>query len=123
MQLDTLVNGDRSTRELARNFRSGLSQCKDMMPESLAWQTYLELHKRGYENANTMFVSALKNLHQRRSLAGSDISTEDLMVHEHRMTDDSLLSELWRAYKKCIRGNRTGPASELLREIAERIEA
>ena len=34
---------------------------------------------------------------------------------------DSFLADLWKAYKKCIRNNRTGPASQLLKEIEEHL--
>ncbi len=39
------------------------------------------------------------------------------------MIDDAFLADLWKAYKKCIKNNRTGPASQLLRDIEERVIA
>lgn len=122
MTENSLINADATSRELVRSMRRGVNGCETFMPESLAWHTFLELDKRGFPDAAQLFISALKTLHSRRSMAGSELTVTDSMSDEHRLTDDDLLAELWKAYKKCIRHNRTGPAFQLLREIEERVE-
>ena len=62
-------------------------------------------------------MHALKSLHSRRSIAGSQLPDDDTQPEEHRMIEDAYLGDLWKAYKKCIRTHRTGPASQLLRDI------
>jgi hypothetical protein len=113
----SLVDETMSDRDLVRTLRVGVSVAQDVMPESLAWQAFLELRKRGEPRANQLFLGALRSLHGRRCIAGSSLCTNDIDTTEHRMAQDPMLAELWRAYKKCIRNNRTGPASELLKEI------
>ena len=117
----TLVDETMSSRELVRTLRVSASRCGDIMPESVAWHAFLELRRRGHETAPELFIGALRSLHSRRSMAGSDLSISDTLIEEHRLADDGLLGELWKAYKKCIKNNRTGPAQQLLRDIEERI--
>jgi hypothetical protein len=69
-----------------------------------------------------MFLKAVRNLHSRRCIAGVDLPTLDGVPDEHRLCEDRFLGDLWKAYKKCIKNNRTGPAFQLLRDIAERVE-
>lgn len=121
MSAPSLIDESMSSRDLVRTLRISASRCGDVMPESVAWHAYLELHKRGHENADELFISALKSLHGRRSMAGSDLSIDDRLIEEHRLTDDALLAELWKAYKKCLKTNRTGPAFQLLKEIEDRL--
>lgn len=111
-----------SSRELIRKLRVGLGRDdEEVMPESVAWQLYLELRRRGEPAAGELFICALKSLHSRRSLAGSCLPSEDPRPDEHRQAEDAYLADLWKAYKKCIRTHRTGPASQLLRDIEEQI--
>lgn len=117
----SLVDPSVSSRELIRNMRTGLSSGSESLPESLAWHTWIELQRRGTPDADDLFIRTLRSLHHRRSLAGTELPRTDTLPDEHRLTDDAFLGELWRAYKKCIASNRTGPASQLLRDIEERL--
>ncbi len=117
-----LVDTSVSSRDLIRALRMGMRFAgKASMPESLAWHTFVELRRRGEPRAGELFVSALKSLHSRRSLAGSDLPSDDTQPDEHRLVEDAYLADLWKAYKKCIRAQRTGPASQLLRDIEEQV--
>lgn len=91
------------------------------MPESLAWHVFLELRKRGEPDAGRLFVQALRSLHSRRTIAGVNLGTCEVDVDEHRLAEDAFLADLWKAYKKCIRTQKTGPASQLLRDIEAQI--
>ena len=75
----------------------------------------------GEPNAGELFIRALRSLHSRRSIAGSTLPRSDMLPDEHRMSEDLYLADLWKAYKKCIRTHRTGPASQLLRDIEEQV--
>ncbi|NCG21457.1 MAG: hypothetical protein GWP91_20795 [Rhodobacterales bacterium] len=121
MSEQSLVDTDASSRQLIRNLRVTISPAPDVLPESLAWHTFIELRRRGDTPCDGLFISALRNLHSRRCISGVDLPTQDSLPNEHRMTEDPFLADLWKAYKKCIRNNRTGPASQLLRDIEERI--
>jgi hypothetical protein len=114
---------DESTpsRELIRTLRGGMTRFEDRMPESAAWQAWIHLARRAEPEANALFISALRSLHSRRSIAGSSLSTLDPHTEEHRLAGDPMIGELWKAYKKCIRNHRTGPASEILKEIEIRL--
>lgn len=107
------------SREIARRLRSGQVGDGDpgTLPESQAWRMFLELRRRGDPNAGRLFVSALRTLHTRRSMAGTDLPTDDVQIDEHRWIEDPFAAELWKAYKKCIRSQRTGPAAQLLRDL------
>ncbi len=116
--MDTpLVNLSASSRELLRVLRVHPRSERAVLPESVAWQAYVELRRRGDPDAQGLFIDAIKNLHSRRCISGMDLPIEDGVPDEHRMTDDPFLADLWKAYKRCIRANRTGPASQLLRDI------
>lgn len=116
-----LVNDGMSSRELIRNLRLTVAPAPDVLPESVAWHTFLELRKRGEPDCERLFISALRNLHSRRCIAGVELPTDDVYTDEHRMVDDPFLADLWKAYKKCIKTHRTGPAGQLLRDIEERL--
>ena len=92
----------------------------DRMPESHLWQVYQELKRRG-EDVESLFIRSLRSLHRRRSIGVAELSVADPDPEEHRQTDDPFLAELWRAYKKCIQQNRTGPAAQLLRDIEDQL--
>ena len=47
----------------------------------------------------------------------------ELLAHPVQRVDDALLGELWKAYKRCIRAQRTGPAAQLLNDIAAQLAA
>lgn len=119
----SIVDPALNSRDLIRTLRTGVRQSSgEVMPESVAWQSFLELRKRGEPKASSLFIGALKSLHSRRSFAGADIFSEDTLPEEHRLVDDNYLADLWKAYKKCIRTHRTGPAKVLLQDIAQQLE-
>lgn len=122
MSMVSLIDESMTSRELVRTLRISASRCGEVMPESVVWHAYHELSRRGHDDADTLFVSALRSLHSRRSIAGSDLSVNDTFIEEHRLADDGVLAELWKAYKKCLRTHRTGPAGQLLREIEDRLQ-
>ncbi len=117
-----VVDATCSSRELIRNLRVVVTD-RGVLPESVAWQTFLELKRRGEPEAVRLFLGAVKNLHSRRCIAGVDLPKEDPLSDEHRLCDDGFLADLWKAYKKCIRNNRTGPAGQLLRDMEEHLVA
>ncbi|MBN2800505.1 MAG: hypothetical protein JXX28_15295 [Deltaproteobacteria bacterium] len=122
MDQDSVINVTADSRELVRSLRLGFHDADwQAMPESGAWQAYQELQRRGEPRAKTLFIGALRTLHSRRVQGGLDICNDDVFVEEHRLTEDRFLADLWKAYKKCIRTNRTGPASHLLRDIEEQL--
>ena len=114
-----------SDRELIRRLRHGASQEEDVevMPESVAWHIYLELRRRGNDRATGLFLDTLRHLHTRRSIGSVELPSTDAMPEEHRLIEDEdpFLADLWKAYKRCIQHNRTGPASQLLRDIEEQL--
>lgn len=116
-KVDTTLN----SRELIRTLRRGVGDSTEVLPESVAWHVFLELRRRGEPTAESLFIGALRSLHSRRSLAGVELPCTDPDPDEHRLVDDAFLGDLWKAYKKCITTNRTGPASQLLRDIEEQI--
>lgn len=121
MEVASLVDCSASSRELIRNLRATRCATEEVLPESLAWQTFVELRRRGEPDAAPLFLRAVRNLHSRRCIAGVELPTSDGLPEEHRLVDDPFLADLWKAYKKCIRNNRTGPAGQLLRDIEERL--
>jgi hypothetical protein len=121
MSVLSLVDETVSSRELVRTLRAGYARCEDTLPESQVWQTWVELQRRGEPDATRLFIGALRTLHSRRAMAGSSLPMNDAHTDEHRLVSDSMLGELWKAYKKCIRNNRTGPAGEILKEIEQRM--
>ena len=112
------------SRVLLRQMRergTRVSEDSDTLPESELWQLYCVLRRRGEERADDIFLRGLQNLHRRRSLGVADLPNADPDPAEHRMVDDPMLSELWRAYKRCICAHRVGPASQLLRDIQDQL--
>lgn len=107
------------SRILVRVLRNqpDLQGCEDTLPESVLWRAYCELRRRGEEGVDQAFLRSMRQLHQRRSLAATPIPSVDTDPDEHRLVDDPMLAELWKAYKRCICSQRTGPAAQLLRDI------
>ena len=122
------VHAEFQTRDLLRLLRRPPNNVTDElgqpgMPESFLWNVFIELRRRGDTRANSYFLSSVKSLHRRRTLGGADLPTLDPDPTEHRLAEDPFLGELWRAYKKCIQQNRTGPAAQLLRDIEDQVGA
>jgi hypothetical protein len=118
------VDASAPSRLLLRQMRergTRISEVNDTLPESQLWQLYCVLRNRGEDRADELFLRGLQNLHRRRSLSTCDLPNADPDPAEHRMIDDPMLSELWRAYKRCICAQRVGPASQLLREIQDQL--
>lgn len=114
-----------STRVLRRILRAPPDlrpEGNSSLPESLLWQSWVELRRRGEPNADAEFLRSLRGLHRRRSIGGAELPLEDVDTDEHRLVDDPMLAELWRAYKKCVCGQRTGPASQLLQDIEGQLQ-
>lgn len=109
-----------ATRELVRMLRVPRTE-GDVLPESVLWRAYVELHRRGETGAGATFISALRTLHRQRSFARSEIAAVDPYPEEHRLAADPYLGELWKSYKRCICANRTGPAGQLLRELEKQV--
>lgn len=123
MDDSVLVDTNVPSRELVRQLRLGVhKEDEDVLPESVAWQTFVELRRRGDPDANDLFMGVLRSLHRRRTVGLLDLPPRDTVPFEHKLIDDSFLGDLWNAYKKCIRSRRTGPASQLLRDIAKHID-
>jgi hypothetical protein len=116
----SLVDSNRTSRELARDLRA-VPNADGVLPESVAWQTFIELRRRGEPDASRLFLAAVRSLHSRRSVAGVELPCDDPLTEEHRLSEDSFLADLWKAYKKCITAHRTGPASQLLRDMEEHL--
>jgi hypothetical protein len=122
MEIPVVIDSGSSSREMCRRLRTGLTgEEGDVMPESVAWHLFLELRRRGEPDAGRLFVGALRTLHSRRTIAAVNLGNEEIDADEHRLAEDPFLADLWKAYKKCIRSQRTGPASQLLRDIEEQI--
>lgn len=118
----SFVQSQTSSRQLIRQLRGRPRvESDDILPENVLWHVFIELQSRGEENASELFIRAVRSLHARRSLAGSTLPCQDGDPAEHRLSDDPMLGDLWRAYKKCICTRRTGPASQLLRDIEEQL--
>ena len=96
---------------------------KEVLPESVLWRIYCELRLRGEDNADRFFLRSLKQLHRRRALGGVTLPSDDPDPGEHKLVDDPMLSELWKAYKRCVCSNRPGPAGRLLRDIEAQLKA
>ena len=115
-----------SSRELIRAIRQRGIRGRptgSTLPESHVWQIYCELRQRGEPRANGVFLQSIKSLHRRRSEGTPDLPNSDPDPSEHRLVDDPMLGELWRAYKRCICAHRVGPAGQLLRDIEDQLEA
>lgn len=118
----SLVDASCTSRELVRSLRT-LRTDAAVLPESVAWQTYLELRRRQEPDAARLFLQAVKSLHSRRCIAGVELPTDDPLPDEHRMVEDAFLADLWKAYKKCICNHRTGPASQLIRDMEQHLDS
>ena len=116
----SLVNTELSSRELVRTLRC-TRRVEGCLPESVAWQAFVELHRRGEPGAGRLFIGSLRTLHRRRSIPNVDLPVEDAVTDEHRLIGDDFLGTLWKAYKRCIRSRRIGPAHRLLQDIEERL--
>lgn len=124
MHAAPLYDSSSETRDLIRKMRRGVFAGENAsMPESMVWQVFLELRKRGNPEARDLFISTLKQLHSRRALGAVSLPVMDGSPDEHRLVEDAFLADLWKAYKKCLSMNRTGPAFQLLKDIEERISA
>lgn len=108
------------TRDLLRVLRTPPST-SEAMPESLQWQAFLELRKRGEATAASLFIQSLKLLHRRRTMGTNDLPLQDANPDEHRLAYDPYVGELWKSYKRCLLANRTGPAAQILRELESQI--
>ena len=120
------IDSNASSSDLVRTLRTQHNWSSDdevALPESVLWQCFLALQRRGDERASTLFIKSLKTLHGRRSLNNVELPTQDLHPDEHRMADDVMLAELWKAYKRCICAQRTGPAAQLLRDMEAHLTA
>ncbi len=115
-----VVNTQLSSRELVRTLRA-TRRVEGCLPESVAWQAFVELYKRGEPDVERLFIGCLRNLHRRRCIPNVDLPLEDALTDEHRLIEDDYLATLWKAYKRCIRSKRTGPAQRLLKDIEERV--
>jgi hypothetical protein len=116
--MDPHVDPSLSTRELIRALR--VRPAGTGLPETAAWHTFHALARRGEADAASLFVDALRADLQRRR-AGEALSTVDSAPDDHRLTDDPVLGEMWRAFKKCLVTGRPAPAEALLGEIARRL--
>lgn len=119
MDVAAVIAPETSSRDLVRRLRTalGAEEATDTMPESMAWHLFMELERRGEPDAARLFIAALRTLHSRRTIAGVMLGVVEVDADEHRMVDDAYLADLWKSYKKCIRTQKTGPASQLLRDI------
>ncbi len=115
-----------TTRELLRELRFQSTRQADpatSLPESNLWQIYCVVRDRGETRADGVFLGALRSLHRRRSEGACTLPVTDTDPQEHKMVDDPMLAELWRAYKRCICAKRVGPASQLLSDIECQLQA
>ena len=120
MQSALPVDLSAPTRQLLRMLRTQHQwneESEGPLPESVMWQCYMELRKRGDERGELLFMRSIKQLHRRRAIGVVELPCEDHHPEEHRLVEDPMLSELWKAYKRCICAQRTGPAAQLLRDI------
>ena len=116
---DLSAQPSRALRRLLRGQPEG--EAGPHLPESVLWATFLELRARGEDDATSAFLRSLKTLHRRRTMGSPTLPCTDTRQDEHKLVDDSMLGELWKAYKRCICAQRTGPASQLLRDIELRL--
>ena len=119
-QLDTKA----PSRQLVRTLRTQpdrMVEVEGVLPESVLWRTFCELRRRGEPDVERIFVDSLQRLHKRRCTRGTELPTVDSDPDEHKLTPDPFLADLWKAYKRCICSQRTGPATQLLRDIEAQI--
>ena len=91
------------------------------LPESVLWQSFCELKRRGEDGVSQPFLRAMRTLHRRRCMGVAPLAMNDAFPDEHKLTDDPMLSELWKAYKRCICSQRNGPAGQLLADSEEQL--
>lgn len=117
------VDTQAPSRTLVRMLRTQPDQmgADDVLPESVLWHVYCELRRRGEDDVDRHFVRSMKHLHRRRSLGSVELPSTDTAPQEHKLIDDPMVAELWKAYKRCICAQRTGPALQLLRDIESRL--
>ncbi len=120
MELLTQIDVSSPTRDLIRLLRMP-PDSSEQMPESAVWRAFLELRRRAEPGAASYFLQGLKGLHRRRTMGIGVLCVVDSFGDEHRLIEDPYLGELWRSYKRCLCANRTGPASQLLREIEQQL--
>jgi hypothetical protein len=119
-----LVDSSQPSRDLIRTLRSGVRpRTEEVMPESVAWQAFLELRRRGEPDADRLFIQALRSLHDERSRSGHPLTCDDRLPDEHKLGENPYLGELFKAYKKCLAAQRPGPAGVLLQDIAAALGA
>ncbi|MBN1336088.1 MAG: hypothetical protein JXB39_09020 [Deltaproteobacteria bacterium] len=113
-----------SSRDLVRILRvHALGPVAGTMPEADVWRIYCELRRRRSEKAGASLVEALHQLHDRRLTGPPSTLPDDPAPQDHRWVDDAFLGELWRAYKRCIRQGRLGPARQILRDLEAHLTA
>ncbi len=122
MVADHDVNLSAPTRDLVRMLRTP-PEAANRLPESVCWQVFLELKRRGEPDATPNFLGGIRSLHRRRTLGASALPVVDRDPDEHRLATDPYLGELWRSYKRCLCANRTGPAAQILREVEQQLQA
>ena len=117
------IDSNAPSRQLVRVLRNQPDRMgdEDVMPESVLWRAYCELRRRGDDRAAHHFIRSMRTLHRRRAMANTRLSVTDTWPNEHKLVDDTLLGELWKAYKRCIQAQRTGPAAQLLNDIAAQL--
>ena len=109
-----------SSRDLKREMRTSVRRDAgrySTLTESGLWRMYLELRKRGEEDADQLLLKGLKTILERRTYAASNLPVIDPDPHEHKSADDPYLGELFKAYKRCVCTHRVQPAGQLLRDI------
>jgi hypothetical protein len=119
---DDILDLSAPTRELVRILKTPPDH-PSRLPESVCWQVFLELKRRGEPTAGLTFLGGLKSLHRRRTMVGSALSIVDADPQEHKLAEDPYLGELWRSYKRLLCANRTGPAAQILREVEQQLQA
>jgi hypothetical protein len=117
------IDSNAPSRQLVRVLRNQPDRMAndDVMPESVLWRAYCELRRRDDPSAANHFIRSMRTLHRRRAMATSELSVTDNWPEEHKLVNDALLGELWKAYKRCIQAQRTGPAAQLLNDIAAQL--
>ncbi|MDG1483859.1 MAG: hypothetical protein P8R54_29985 [Myxococcota bacterium] len=114
-----------SSRQLLRLLRLQPDRAPgaaEVLPESVLWRIYCELRKRGEDGADKHFLRSLTQLYRRRTMSGIHLSTTDPNPNEHRLVDDPMLAEIWKAYKRCICSSRPGQAGRLLKDIEAQLK-
>ncbi len=110
------------TRDLVRMMRTP-PEGAQRLPESVCWQVFLELKRRGEPDATPNFLGGIRSLHRRRTIGAAALPVVDADPDEHKLAADPYLGELWKSYKRCLCANRTGPAAQILREVEQQLQA